>query len=241
MNKVRFFRSLSGWVSACAGMAVGGAMAAEPATPALPSEALSLDPAALLEVLRDVQLPTAVSWWPLAPGWWVLPGAAALGALAWRCGWYDRFRRFVRPSPPLLSPAEIALQEIARVRVDFVEDGNVYALASALSVLLRRVSMKIASREEVAALTGEQWLQWLDGQARNVAGDGAWDDAFHAGSGCALADAPYRVPADVAAAVDGEALLATCERWVLLVLRATPEATSGMMPGMRPGERRRAA
>ena len=25
-----------------------------------------------LAQLRDIQLPEPISWWPLAPGWWVL-------------------------------------------------------------------------------------------------------------------------------------------------------------------------
>ena len=45
-----------------------------------------IDPAEI--PLRDIHLPEPISWWPLAPGWWILVGGllalAILGFLAWR-------------------------------------------------------------------------------------------------------------------------------------------------------------
>ena len=29
--------------------------------------------------LRDIHLPTEISWWPLAPGWWIVIGLILLG------------------------------------------------------------------------------------------------------------------------------------------------------------------
>ena len=36
--------------------------------------------------LRDLHLPDAIGWWPLAPGWWVVIAlvAALLGYILWR-------------------------------------------------------------------------------------------------------------------------------------------------------------
>ena len=31
--------------------------------------------------LRDLHLPEAVGWWPLAPGWWVLIALAIAGCI----------------------------------------------------------------------------------------------------------------------------------------------------------------
>ena len=31
-----------------------------------------MDPSSLLSQLRDVHSPEPISWWPLAPGWWIL-------------------------------------------------------------------------------------------------------------------------------------------------------------------------
>ena len=45
-----------------------------------------IDPAEI--PLRDIYLPEPISWWPLAPGWWIIIGGlfalAILGFLAWR-------------------------------------------------------------------------------------------------------------------------------------------------------------
>ncbi len=168
------------------------------------------DPATLLEMLRDIQLPAAVSWWPPAPGWWWLSGIALLAYFAWRYEWYARWRRPARASAaPAADTA--AFEELARARAAFADDGDVCALVAALSVLLRRVAMGFVSRDEAAALTGEPWLEWLDAQ---VGGE-----AFSSGPGRALADAPYRAPASVASEVDGDALLRVCEEWVLAMSR----------------------
>ena len=43
--------------------------------------------------LRDIALPAAVSWWPLAPGWWLLLGLVLLFALALPLWLWWRHRR----------------------------------------------------------------------------------------------------------------------------------------------------
>ena len=114
-------------------------------------------------------------------------------------------------APAPLPASAAALEEITRARKAFAESGDVHALLAALSVLLRRVAMESASRAEVAALTGESWLEWLDAQLE--------DKRFSAGPGRALAEAPYRAPDAVVAGVDGDALLRLCEEWVAAVFR----------------------
>ena len=173
-----------------------------------PDQLMSADPSAFLEMLRDLHLPAAVSWWPPAPGWWLLLGIALLAYLGWRYSWYEKwFNRRHLPAPPSADVA--ALEEIARVRAVFVKNGDVHELVASLSILLRRVAMEFFSRDKVAALTGESWLKWLDGQVQS--------ESFSAGVGRAFVDAPYRNPTDVAAAVDGDALLRVCEEWVVAV------------------------
>ena len=47
-----------------------------------------MNPAASNLQLRDIHLPDAVSWWPPAPGWWLLLGGLLLALL---------FIRVIRP------------------------------------------------------------------------------------------------------------------------------------------------
>ena len=143
--------------------------------------------------LRDIHLPEAVSWWPPAPGWWLLLTLALVVGLL--MGWlYRRQRRNA-----LKRAAQQTLSEIAEA---YRQSGDAQLLARQLSVLLRRVSLSRYPREEVAGLTGHAWLSQLD---RVLSGD-----EFQRGAGRALIEAPYAVDSRV----DGPALLQLCERWL---------------------------
>lgn len=132
--------------------------------------------------LRDLHLPEAVGWWPLAPGWWVLfvliVIAALIGLRLWsRARARSAARRF-------------AMRELNHYLADFQSDRNAVRFGARTSELLRRTMLAYAPRTDVASLTGEAWLQWLDtGLARPV---------FVEGPGRQLLDLPYRNPdADV--------------------------------------------
>ncbi len=180
----------------------------------VPTSTMPASASSLLEVLRDLQMPMSVSWWPPAPGWWILSAATVLGYLQWRYLLFTRWFRKPHP-PPHLGVGIIARDEMAALRRHFDATRDVHGLVSSLSVLLRRVAMELFPREEVAALTGEPWLEWLDERTPG--------SVFSAGIGRVLIDAPYRSPEQVAATVDGEALLKACEGWVMAVTRGGEE------------------
>ncbi len=154
-----------------------------------------MEPAALeaLAELRDIHTPPPVSWWPPAPGWWVLSGLLLLALLLW-FGW--RYRR------QKLALRKSALAELERIRAEFAGHRNAARLAARLSVLLRRVALSGADGERAAALKGEAWLAYLDERGRTR--------AFSDGVGRALISAPYQ--AEVA--LDGEALIAVVDGWI---------------------------
>jgi hypothetical protein len=135
--------------------------------------------------LRDLHLPEAIGWWPLAPGWWLLIGLLVAGVVivARKC-----YREYGNNAA-----RRYALSELDRSRRAYETDGNLVALAVQLSRLLRRTMLAYSPRNEVAGLTGRAWLSWLD--------QGLEDRPFTRGPGQTLGDLPYRraepAPADV--------------------------------------------
>jgi hypothetical protein len=142
--------------------------------------------------LRDIHLPEQPGLWPPAPGWWLLAlllivamiMAGARGLRLWR-----RLRR-----------RRAILAELEQLQTDR-EPGP--ALAAAVSTMLKRVALSRYPRVEVAPLSGEDWLRFLD----RTGGGGR----FAEGPGRALADAPY---APATAGVDVGGLLAAARDWV---------------------------
>lgn len=160
--------------------------------------------------LRDIHLPTPVPWWPPAPGWWLLGIAIAVSAVL-LLRWLRRAaaHRAGRNAQPL--PEEIWRQWRALCAVS-ESSGDTGAQVRELSEFLRRVALSLHTRAEVAGLTGEAWLAYLD---ITLGGED-----FRHGPGRVLINAPYqRTPAG-----DLRACLDLCERWLRAALdrRAAP-------------------
>jgi hypothetical protein len=118
------------------------------------------------EALHDIVEPTAVSWMPSTVGW-VIVGVVLLG-MALRSGWL-RYRRWQADAyrraglVELLSlRAAVLGTEGSPVGDGIGGSGEREALAS-LPALVKRVALAAADRGEVAAMTGDVWLAWLDG------------------------------------------------------------------------------
>jgi hypothetical protein len=146
--------------------------------------------------LRDLHLPEAVGWWPLAPGWWLLLGLLALGVLLLLRRAWIRWRRN--------APRRIALKELARLEGSYREAPNPVLLASGLSELVRRTMLAYAPRKEVAGLTGREWLAWLD--------RGLEEKLFSEGPGRILQELPYRRADPGVAGLDVDGLLEAVRR-----------------------------
>jgi hypothetical protein len=142
-----------------------------------------------LSQLHDIHLPAAVSWWPPAPGWWAVVVLLLIAAGLVYVIYARRRRNRWRAK---------ALAELERLR-----DAAPERRLRDLSVLLRRVAISRFPRHDVAALTGEAWLAFLD----RTLGDAK---AFQSGSGRVLLSAPYASETEV----DTASLLALCERWI---------------------------
>lgn len=137
-----------------------------------------LDPS--LVQLRDIRSLDSISWWPLAPGWWVLVGILAavvvIGLLiagwvyVWNQDWRSDARQHLRELG--LRAHQLGAKEVA----------------AQLSELLRRVAMARYGRRACASLTGEDWLAWLT--AKDPKGF-PWTER-----GRVLIDLPYAPPRD---------------------------------------------
>ena len=141
--------------------------------------------------LRDLHLPELIGWWPLAAGWWFLIGLVVAGFAYLLFKAFNQWRRN--------AARRLALKELSRIQQDFRQGIDEISLAIELSELLRRTMLAYAPRNEVAGLTGEGWLRWLD--------RGLDDRPFSQGPGQNVESLPYRRPAAIEDDVDVEGLI----------------------------------
>jgi hypothetical protein len=99
-------------------------------------------------------VPPAVPWWPPAPGWFVVGGVALVLAVwtawrAWRRWRAAAYRRAARA-------------EWQRLRTWAADPGQREAALRQLPELVKRTALAVFPREEVAALSGMEWLRFLD-------------------------------------------------------------------------------
>ena len=143
--------------------------------------------------LRDIHPPEAISSWPPAIGWWLLLIIVpVLIFSSWML-----YKRLTRKTA--ITSAKALLLEI---KADQSTDD--LKKLQHISIWLRRVTISIDPRQHSAGLTGQAWLEYLDGDL-----DG---QPFSQGVGCCLADAQFRqsAPEDL----DIPALIKLCELWL---------------------------
>lgn len=105
-----------------------------------------------LVALQELPLPAPVSYAPQTVGWLILAGVLLLLALwgAWR--WRKRVlaNRY---------------REEAMAELDLIEQAlqlNDASSAARLPTLIKRVALTAAPRADIAALSGDAWMQWLE-------------------------------------------------------------------------------
>lgn len=157
-----------------------------------------LDPGTLQ--LRDIHLPEPISWWPLAPGWWISLAAIILIVaavfIARKIYLGKQLRRDIN-------------SELELIKQQYQQLENKPQLARALSILLRRANISFYPQSNIAGLTGEQWLQHLDStNSKPLA-----EQAFQSETGKVLLSAPY-MPDDAESDFDANQLISLCESWL---------------------------
>ncbi len=107
-----------------------------------------------LDNLHDIVEPAAISWWPPATGFWILLALLLVWMIATGLRFWIRYRRnsYRREALVLLKQITPGLQP---------EQTRGSALAE-VAVLLKRTALSTYPREDVAELSGEEWLAFLD-------------------------------------------------------------------------------
>ncbi len=118
-----------------------------------------------LDALHDIVPADAATWWPLAPGWWILGAGLLIAAVifAWRC-WVKARRNFYRKE---------ALAELERA-----------SSVADVAVILRRCVRVWKSAEEVNGLSEKEWFALLSASGEPVPEDirETWNQSIY-GSG----------------------------------------------------------
>lgn len=143
--------------------------------------------------LRDIHLPDPVSWWPPAPGWYVLAGMAILVSATGAAWYWWRLRTAFKRA---------ACRELEAIKQRYSSSEDVHQAMREVSVLIRRVALTLGPRERVAALLGQEWFEVLD----------SWSNAkvFTVELGPTLAVAPYQPAPNL----DVTSVLARVEAWL---------------------------
>ena len=126
---------------------------------------------ASLQNLNDIVMPAEVAWWPLAPGWYVLVSVVLI-LLAYLV--YRKLQQVKKNRYRVL-----ALRELSELR-----QGAGTADWLQLPSLLKRAALSAWPRNDVAALSGEDWHRFLDRTAST--------DQFCSGAGPVLDSLAYR-------------------------------------------------
>ncbi len=125
--------------------------------------------------LRDIHLPGDPSFWPLAPGWWLLLILVLL------IGAWLVFKLLHRMRQK--KHQQQILNEYTQLETKLLNNPNNEAIAN-INIFLRRLAISKYPRSDIASLTGANWLQFLD-ESGNT-------QEFSKGIGRILVDAPYQ-------------------------------------------------
>jgi len=146
--------------------------------------------------LRDIHLPDAVSWWPPAIGWWILPIIIALLGY----GIYKFIQ--LKKQQQKTAYRKMALKELSQIKSEFINQPASMECLRAISHLLRRIALSYLPREDVASLTGTQWVSQLNHLAQEATFTNTHTEL--------LVHGPYKKQFDF----DQGELFESCEKWI---------------------------
>jgi hypothetical protein len=108
-----------------------------------------VNPSDPLAQLRDIHLPEAVSWWPLAPGWWVL-GALLVAGLAYTGHFFwQRHHAFT-------------YRRQALIKIKQLPNNCQHQRITALLALLKRVAVSAYPEFHLSSLNQAEFIAFLN-------------------------------------------------------------------------------
>ena len=134
-----------------------------------------------LAQLRDIHLPGAIEAWPPAPGWIALAVLAILAVLG-VCYWC--FRRWRRNQY-----RRDGLKQLDQLLAQYEQALDAQTYLANYASLLKRIALTRYPRAQVASLTGEAWVAFLDHTGST--------QEFSMGAGQALVQASYERDPDI--------------------------------------------
>ena len=159
--------------------------------------------------LRDIHLPEPISWWPIAPGWWILIASLFL---------IIAVIFILRKSYLGKQLKRDITAELENIKQQFQKTQNKSQLAKSLSILLRRASISYYPKTNIAGLTGEHWLVYLD----KTNSKRSKNNSFKSNAGEVLLSAPY-LPDDTKLDFDAQSSIDLCEVWLLAPHNKMPQ------------------
>jgi len=107
----------------------------------------------LLSQLKDIHQPQPVSWWPPAPGWFLLTLLILIVSFLLGMIIYKLWRRYYRKY--------FALKSLNRLNLQYQQNHETSIIAKT-STLLKRVMIAKYGKQQIACLTDIEWLIFLD-------------------------------------------------------------------------------
>lgn len=153
---------------------------------------------ATLRQMADITLPPPVSMMPATWGWALLAGlvALALALLLWRWLRHHAQNRYRRD----------ALAEIAALEARIGNDTDRGEALAALPAIVKRAALAVWPREQVAALSGPAWIEFLKVHAGKAKID--------AGGYSLFAEIEYRLAGAVPDAAAARQSFAAARQWI---------------------------
>lgn len=151
-----------------------------------------------LAQLKDIHMPPAVSFWPLAPGWYVVLALIIAASVALLFYLYKCWKKQQR--------TKSILHQVIELQTNYQHGNKQQALAQ-LSVLLRRAALAKYPRNTIAGLYGDAWLEFLNTHCPNNLKS---QKPFSQPEGKILLNAPYQQKIDI----DADKTFELVKHWI---------------------------